>query len=205
MLKKISERFRTVLREGDTLARLGGDEFALISDDIEKPENAGIIVEKLIQSLQKPFVLNSHEITMTISIGIAVYPYAGDTFEDLVRHADIALYKAKESGRNTFRYFTQSLNVKINRRLQLGHSLREAIEKKELYLCYQPIFCLVNGDLYGVEALLRWNNLVFGEISPSEIIPIAEDVGLIVSLGYWIIEEALRQYQTWKAHTTKSF
>lgn len=203
LLQGVAKRFLAVLREEDTLARLGGDEFAIIADSIEKPDDAEIIARKLLSALEEPFFLKNHSITVSASIGIAEYPDAGDTVSILTRNADAALYKAKETGKNKFCYFTKKLNTEAMKNLYIENFLREALIKKKFLLVYQPIFNLLDSTLYGVEALLRWENYDYEQMNNDQVIPIAENSGLIVPIGYWVIEAAFNQYIKWKKEKGK--
>jgi diguanylate cyclase (GGDEF)-like protein len=180
------------------ISRLGGDEFAVMLTRIETREDAKRVASRILASLQKPIVVEGHEITATVSIGIAVYPDDGEDVETLVKHADRALYHAKERGRNGFQFFSEELNAGAMKRLTIESRLRTAVEGEGLHLFYQPRLDLRTGALDGVEALLRWEDPELGTVTPREFIPLAEETGLIVALGHWVMGAACAQGQAWR-------
>ncbi|MBB72436.1 MAG: diguanylate cyclase [Legionellales bacterium] len=198
LLQGVAERLKECVRESDTVARLGGDEFAIILDEVDKIEDAAIIAEKILESLTPPFNLDGHEVFASTSIGIAVYPMSGDTSIALTKNADISMYRAKQQGRNNYRFFTSDMNEQSMQRLNLAHSLRRAVEQDQLYLCYQPKLNLKTGEVTGVEALLRWKHPHLGDIAPAEFIPIAEETGLILTIGEWCLQQVCQQIKTWQ-------
>lgn len=203
LLIQVANRVWSQLRAEDTLCRLGGDEFMALAPDLQHPvEDLKIIVNRVITALQSPFVLRNCEINLTSSIGIALYPNDGDTVGALMSNADMAMYEAKRSGRNTFRFFTQEMNKKLQDKLSLESRLRQALNSDELYPVYQPIIRLSDGVLVGAETLLRWNNPELGEIEPSEFIPIAEQTGLIRPITDWLIFAILRHARAWSQRPT---
>lgn len=197
LLQDVSKRFQAVIREEDMLARLGGDEFGIVISEMKKKEDADFFAEKLIFSLINPFVMDSHELTITSSIGIAIYPFAGETISELMKNADKAMYQAKNVGKNNFQIYTPSVNQKMEQQLLIETAMREGLTHNEFHVCYQPIYHLNNKSLFGLEALLRWNNKNFSDVSIEEIISIANASGLIVELGDWIINEVFKDYQRW--------
>lgn len=199
LILHVAEQLRSAIRKSDTLAHLGGTEFVVIADSIEKPEDMGIVAAKITRGLAGPFKVKGQAIPFAFNMGIAIYPYGGGTVSDLLHHADMALTKARKTDDVNYQYFTEKFNQKIGRRLRLESALRGVLARKELTIYYQPIFNLDDGALYGAEALLRWPSPEFGDISPVEIVPILEDSGLIIPIGYWIIETVLRQHQAWEA------
>jgi diguanylate cyclase len=199
LLQSVAVRLRCCIRQEDFLARLGGDEFAVIATDLKKPQDAATIAQKIIEALTAtPMVLDGVEVNVTVSLGIACYPYAGETPDDLMRHADLAMYRVKEAGRNHFQYFTQDINREHLKRVRIERALETAISNNEFTLCYQPIITLPENKAVGVEALLRWHHPKFGNVSPDEFIPIAEDNSMIAPIGAWVINEALTQLKAWR-------
>ena len=197
LLKGVASRLLHCVRETDTVARLGGDEFAIILDELVSNEDAGLIAEKIIFSLGPPFSLNNNEVFVSTSIGIAIYPISGETAVSLTKNADIAMYQAKQTGRDQYCFFTDSMNDDIHFRLDMMHSLRYAINRKELELYYQPKLSLTTYEITGTEALLRWRHPQLGLLNPVDFIEIAEEMGLIQKIGQWVIEEACRMNQYW--------
>jgi diguanylate cyclase (GGDEF)-like protein/PAS domain S-box-containing protein len=195
LLSHIASRMKACLRNGDILSRQGGDEFLILLENVTESKVIKII-EQLIKEMRHPFYVNGNEIFTTPSIGIAMYPNSGDTAETLIKHADLAMYLAKEKGKNNYQFYTCELNEVITRKLMLENGLRKALQKEEFTLHYQPQFEIKTGKLVGVEALLRWNT-ENGSVSPAEFIPITEETGLIVAIGEWVIKEACRQIKNW--------
>ena len=199
VLVELAARLASVVREQDTVARLGGDEFILLLPETDAA-GAAMVAEKLLQVTRPFFKVQEHELAVTLSIGIALYPDDGLDLDALSRCADTAMYQAKEGGRNGFRFFTPELQARSDRKLLLGNALRRALELGELDLHYQPQMSLRTGATVGVEALLRWNHPVHGSISPTEFIPIAESMGLILPIGEWVIRTAAAQLADWLRH-----
>lgn len=197
LLKSVAKRFLSRLREGDFVARLGGDEFGIILTEIKNEHGAGVVAQNLLNSLRLPFAIEDQVVEMGASIGIACYPGASQDADELMRHADFAMYSAKEAKGNCYHYSRAELHEAHLYRLKLEDGLRDAITKKELYLDYQPIVDMRTGKMNGMEVLLRWKHPQFGLVSPMEFIPIAEDTGLIVTLGEWVIYQACHQYAKW--------
>lgn len=198
LLCQASERMTKTLRKNDMLARLGGDEFAIVQRHIESPLESSVLAQRLIETLSAPFDLDGNEVLIGVSIGISTRN-PGDEIngEILLRHSDMALYGAKNNGRGTFRHFEQDMNDALVARKKIELSLRRAISDNELELHYQPQVDLETNSIKGVEALLRWNHKTDGLISPDQFIPLAEECGLIVSIGDWVIREACRQAKDW--------
>jgi len=180
------------------LGRLGGDEFTVFLTDIGNAVDAEKIATRLLKVLDAPFVLDNHEIYISFSLGISLFPKDGDDIHTLLKKADTAMYSAKANGKNTFRFYTSAMNERSLQRLKLESDLRNAIANNELYLVYQPQFCLKKGNLIGAEALMRWKHKVQGEISPAEFIPLAEETGQIVVFGDWLFEQFSHDLQNWK-------
>jgi EAL domain-containing protein (putative c-di-GMP-specific phosphodiesterase class I) len=184
------------VRLPDTVARLGGDEFVLLLPDTPAA-GAMVVAEKLLANVVKPCVLDMHELAVTPSIGIAIYPGDGRDFAMLSKCADIAMYRAKREGRNTYRFYTQEMHDRSSRLLHMEALLRQAIARDELLLHYQPQIDIDSGECVGVEALLRWNSKELGPVSPAEFIPMAEETGLILQLGQWVLRNATKQAKAW--------
>jgi len=197
-LKQVAVRLREAVRHADIVCRQGGDEFLIGVTDISDTQGIAQVANQVLQRMQAPFHLRGLEILATCSIGIAVHPKDGATFEELLRHADLAMYQAKESGRNAYRFFDEEINTSIRENLHLISSLRQALAQNELVLHYQPVFDLHTNRLVGAEALVRWQNPKFGLVSPGLFIPAAEKSGLIVDIGQWVLQEACRQMQAWR-------
>jgi diguanylate cyclase (GGDEF)-like protein/PAS domain S-box-containing protein len=198
LLKSVALRLREMTREVDIVARLGGDEFVIVLPCIESSSDATIVVNKLIAVLDEPILIAEHFLTITSSIGISLFPDDGLDYETLLRHANAAMFSAKKSGSNKFMYFSSGMNSNLEKQLQIEHELRHALKKQEFELYYQPQVNLKSGRIIGVEALLRWNSVVFGMVSPDCFIPLAEEIGLIVAIGEWVLREACRQNAKWQ-------
>ncbi len=199
LLQAVAQRLRGSLREGDTLSRIGGDEFMLLLPHIRNRDNAAYIAQKILASLKQPFHVEGHEIFVGISIGIAVFPDDGDTIETLVKHADIAMYHAKDSGRNDYKFFTHDLQKSFTGRLAVENEMRHALENQEFEVYYQPQISVQDQRIRGMEALIRWNHPTRGIVPPNEFIPIAEECGLITPISEWVLGAACRQANLWRA------
>ena len=203
VLEEVAARLKESVRDSDMVGRLGGDEFAIVAEDIEAPEDAMRLARRICTALSEPYHVNGngHEVTTSTSIGIAIGPLDAEESDALLKNADLALYRAKEDGRNTFRFFEPEMDAALQKRRRLENDLRNAIRKCQLYLDYQPQFDLASGRLTGYEALVRWWHPSEGEIPPSTFIPIAEETGLIVPLGEWILKTACSYATTWPLDT----
>jgi len=201
LLVEVAKRLLTCVRGNDTVARLGGDEFLIILSDLHNAIDAEFVAEKVLSTVKCAYVLEGHELFVSASIGITSYPDDSDDPHVLLRNADAAMYRAKGAGRNTARFFTPEINTQLNRRLELESHLQHAIENEELYTYYQPQVCINTMKVVGAEALLRWYNPKLGWVSPDEFIPLAEDSGLILSIGEWVLRTACRDAQAWQART----
>ena len=181
------------------LARLGGDEFAIILTEISKPHDAGRVAKRILNELHTDCEIADNEIRIGASIGIACYPMAGDKATDIIKHADIAMYRAKELGRNNYQFFTKALHDKHLNSLILERELHNALINEEFYLVYQPIYALPEKKITSMEVLLRWENPTLGFVGPDKFIPVAEETGLINGIFQWVLETACRQHQQWNA------
>lgn len=198
LLQAVGERLQKCVREGDTVSRLGGDEFVIVLLDIQASGNAAFVAQKIIDELAAPFSLGEHMLYVTSSIGISLYPEDGRNSDLLIRNADSAMYSAKTEGRNGYRFFTQDMNEHALARLALGSDLRQALTLGEFRLHYQPQVSPETGKIIGMEALIRWLHPVRGMVSPVDFIPLAEELGLIVTIGDWVLREACRQNRAWQ-------
>ena len=198
LLCKVARRLKRILRESDMVARLGGDEFVVLTQGINGPGDAARVAEKILATLARSCVIEGHRLEVRASIGISCYPGDGSDAATLIKHADLALYKAKEEGRDQFRFYEEHLATKARERLFLETELREAIKNGDLALHYQPQFRLSDGQLVASEALARWRHAARGWIPPAKFIAIAEECGLIVQLGEWALREACRQGEAWR-------
>jgi diguanylate cyclase (GGDEF)-like protein len=197
LLRVIARRLGNCVREEDMVARLGGDEFMVLLPRISGSSDAGRIARKIIDCLLDPISCNGHELHITTSVGISIYPYDGTDSETLIKHADISMYRAKELGRNKSVYFTAEMNAGSRKQLALETNLRQAVAKHQLKLHYQPKIDISRNTIVGVEALLRWEHPTMGTISPMEFIPVAEDSGLIIPIGEWVLNTAFTQLKKW--------
>lgn len=197
VLRKVTERLKSVARNCDTVARLGGDEFVLLIEHMNDVKDAEVIARRLVESMHEPIALLGHSLVATISVGCAIYPLDDLQSSPLLAKADAAMYEAKACGRNVFRRYSPQTTLYNPARMTLENDLREAIEQDQLMLCYQPQVDLASHSIRGVEALVRWRHPDRGIISPMQFIPIAEESGLIVPLGQWVLRHALRQHKAW--------
>jgi diguanylate cyclase (GGDEF)-like protein/PAS domain S-box-containing protein len=197
LLRQVGRRLQDCVRRDDTVSRLGGDEFAVVIADLARPDDAALVAQKVLDAFAAPFELGGQETFITASIGVATFPNDGESAEALLKCADIAMVRAKESSRNAFCFYTAELNARAASKLQLNSDLRRALERGEFQLHYQPKVRLESGRMIGMEALLRWQHAERGMVGPLEFIPALEDSGLIVPVGDWVIGEACRQLAAW--------
>lgn len=198
ILKEVARRLGTCVREMDTISREGGDEFVVILPDLDKPEHARLVGDKILHELARPVEIAGQDIHVTPSIGISHYPNDATDVQQLLKQADNAMYQAKDAGRNTIRFFTSDLNFLLARRLEIESKLRKAIDNEEFFLRYQPQVEVSTGRISGMEALIRWNDPQKGEVVPKDFISVAEELGLIVPIGEWVFRTACRQLKQWE-------
>ncbi|MDL2357288.1 MAG: EAL domain-containing protein, partial [Pseudomonadota bacterium] len=198
LLMTVAARLRAALRDTDTVARLSGDEFVVILSEHDEQRLALDIVQRLMASVAQPVMLGSKEFFVTCSIGVAVYPTDGAPPESLIEHADIAMYRAKKLGRNNFQFYTPAMNEEAMERVRIESALRNALERAQFVLHYQPQVDLASGEIVGMEALIRWQHPELGMVAPSRFIGVAEETGLIVPIGAWVMRTACQQAQAWQ-------
>ena len=198
LLIEAASRLQQVLRQEDTVGRLGGDEFIVLLSGLSADQNALAVAESLLKTFREPFKIDGRELILTISIGVAIFPEDGTSASDLLRNADTAMYQAKSLGRNTYSFFTQEMNIIMQRRLDIEEQMHGALVRNEFEIYYQPQFDVKNRKVIGAEALLRWHNAALGNVTPDEFIPIAEHTGLIVPIGKFVIEQALSLLKEWQ-------
>ena len=198
VLKELSARFTTVLRTGDILARFGSDEFIVLLNDIRNETIVGPVAQKLLLACSLPIKIESYEFFISASIGISLFPEDGKSLEDLQKNADIAMYKAKHVGGNTYQCYTQEMNIAVREHLKLETALRNAVQKNEFVLHFQPQLSLKDGLIKCVEALIRWEHPELGLVNPGKFISLAEETGLIIPIGEWVLHEACRINKKWQ-------
>lgn len=198
LLKVVAKRIKTCIREEDTLARLGGDEFTLILENLKSPECASQIADEILNTFKEPIRLSNHEIFITTSIGISLYPDDGINVDTLLKNADVAMYHAKDGGKNAYNYFTEMMQILAKERHKMENYLRHAIQRNEFSLVYQPRVDAITHRIISLEVLCRWQQPDMGHVSPEKFIPLAEETGLIIPIGLWVMETACQQYRQWQ-------
>lgn len=197
LLQAVAQRLSSCVRRSDTVSRQGGDEFVILLTQDKYAEDAGLTAEKILSVLAEPYLIDNHKLKVTTSIGISSYPANALNADALIKHADMAMYQAKKLGRNNYQFFTSEMNTHGLERQAIESQLRQALERHEFVLHYQPKVNLLSGAITGTEALLRWNHPELGQLLPSRFVPVAEDCGLIVEIGNWVLREACNQAYRW--------
>lgn len=203
LLQEASQRLKSQIRNEDTVARQGGDEFIILLSEINNPHDAAELAQKLLDSISAPYHIKGKELHISASIGITIFPDDGTNMESLLKNSDIAMYHAKESGRNNYQFFSETMNEQAAEKQAIGIELRHAIERNELFLVYQPVVDILSGEMSGMEALLRWQHPELGLVSPVTFIPLAEESGVILAIGEWVFRTACEQLQKWYAQGYK--
>jgi diguanylate cyclase (GGDEF)-like protein len=198
LIKEMGKRFEGVLRSEDVLAKLDNNQFIILLNDILKPKFASSVAEKILHACSQPLLIGSKQLPIKASIGICIYPNDGQSLEELLKNADLALYKAKHSGSHVYQFYTHEMDIEGHEYIQLEHSLRKAIKNNEFKLYYQPKLYIKKGSVISVEALLRWEHPELGLINPNQFIPLAEETGMIMQLGEWALREACRTNKYWQ-------
>lgn len=197
LLQSIAKRLVDCVRNSDTVSRQGGDEFVILLSEVEQPEDAAITARRMLKAVAEAHSIDQHDLHVTTSIGVSVYPDDGENAEALIKNADTAMYQAKENGRQSYQFFKPAMNVKAVERQSIEESLRRALEREEFTLHYQPKINLTTGEITGAEALIRWTHPTRGPVSPAQFIPVAEDCGLILPIGQWVLRQACKQARAW--------
>ncbi len=199
LLKEVAKRLQNAFRPQDFIARMGGDEFVACLGLIQEKSDAGIVAQRIINILNRPYYIDNNELSIGVSIGIALYPETATTFNQLFKNSDVALYKAKHAGRNQYQFFNKQLDIEYSQQLKLENALRFSLGRDEFHMVYQPIYEINTKKIVAIEALLRWCNEELGFVSPEQFIPIAEYNGLIIPIGEWMMNTSIRQFANWKS------
>ena len=198
LLIGVAKRVQESLRDGDTVARMGGDEFTIILADVAHDRDISRVAQKILNTLSTPLLLGGHELFVTASIGVSIFPNDGDNAQTLLKHADTAMYRSKDKGRNSYQHYSTSMNIRTIEHLSMENGFRHALERNEFVLYYQPIVDISSGQIVGMEGLLRWQHPVLGIVSPSQLLPLAEETGLIIPINRWALQTACAQHKVWR-------
>jgi diguanylate cyclase (GGDEF)-like protein/PAS domain S-box-containing protein len=198
LLKEAANRLKTCVRESDTVARIGGDEFSILLTDITQPDDAVVISNKILESFKVPYIINEHELHISTSIGISIYPQDGKQIDDLMKNADFAMYMAKEKGKNNFQFYNSAVNIRTHERIILENRMRQSIEHGELLVYYQPQVDITSRKINCAEALVRWQHPELGLLDPVHFLPLADETGFITSIDTWVLHTACTQVKTWQ-------
>jgi diguanylate cyclase (GGDEF)-like protein len=198
LLQSIAKCLVSCGRSSDTVSRQGGDEFVVLLSEVDQADDAAITAQRMLQAVAEAHTIGQHDLHVTASIGLSIYPDDGLDAETLIKNADTAMYQAKENGHQSYKFFMPAMNVRAVERQSIEESLRRALEREEFALQYQPVINLRTGEITGAEALIRWTHPTRGPVSPAQFIPIAEDCGLILPIGNWVLREACKQAQAWR-------
>lgn len=198
LLQAVADRLMGCVRGSDTVSRIGGDEFVVLLSEVERAEDSAITARRMLEAVSEPYLIDQHELRITVSIGVSAYPDDGIDAETLIKNADAAMYQAKENGRQGYQFYKPAMNLRAVERQDVEEALREALEREEFALHFQPKVDLRNGEIAGAEALLRWDHPKKGAVSPALFVPVAEASGLIVPIGRWVMREACRQVHAWQ-------